>query len=442
MSIRTTVFERRSMAVFMKKDVKLLLVVILIIQITIIAGAQAQTPEMETNCTTVSEADCHMGCPILEHEFTIVSDTSTLWLTQSGEWQPVQSAYTVSDWDPMSIEDAVWIWPYYQADSPEKEGHFTLQRTFNLPCCAQNISARINISADNAYNLSFNGNWVGSGSNVHTPTAYTLNAQQGLNVITIVGYNVPLPVNPEVNPAGVIYRLDINYTEPIPCVQSDPPLITPCNCTNRSVSIQSAPASTRWTRVPFDGWRPAFLAVHPNPDTWAGLPISGRWIWANQTADRTSNDGRFIFQRVFSINTLCCWQNLTANFTIAADDEFNLTINNKPVNSPNNWHLIAEGPACGQQNAPTAYTYDVYPYLHNGINVINISAQNHGVPCDPTPNHAGIIYNLTISYLDCCPPGYAGDCHTESGINSQNVISEIVPDSTQAPYFPFWPFWK
>lgn len=235
-----------------------------------------------------------------------------------------------------------------------------------------------------------------------------------------------------------VWRLMPNETH----IDPDPQFIVPCNCTNRTVSIQSGPGSTRWTRVPFDGWRPAYQAVHPIPDSWATVPVSGRWIWANTTADGTSKDGRFTFQRMFNINTSCCWQNVTANFTIAADDEFNLTINNRPVNSPYNWHSIPEGPVCGQQNMPTAYSYDVLPYLHNGNNVINIVAQNHGVPCDPTPNNAGIVYNMTISYRDCCPPGYNGDCNPGTGTYTMNVINDVIPESTQAPLFSLWPFWK
>jgi outer membrane protein assembly factor BamB len=239
-----------------------------------------------------------------------------------------------------------------------------------------------------------------------------------------------------------IGNLTVTPTVTTTTTTPDLPFQVPCNCTNENISIKSAPSSTRWTRVPFDGWRPAMPATHPMPDSWAGITIPGTWVWANKTAAGTSNDGRFIFQRVFNINTLCCWQNVTANLTVAADDEFNLTVNNRPVNSPSNWHSIPEGPPCGQQNSPSVYTYDVLPYLHNGLNVINITAQNHGVPCDPTPDNAGILFNLNISYADCCPPDYAGDCGNSPITNSLNVVDGTSEVETSSSWFTFWPFWK
>lgn len=234
-----------------------------------------------------------------------------------------------------------------------------------------------------------------------------------------------------------------------------PPWNATCNCTNKSVSYQSG-NNTLFSIIPVTSysWHPSIVVNPAYPSSWSGVTFIGQWIWSNNTVSGTIDDGRFIFKRGFIFNKSCCWLNLTANITVAADDEFNLTVNNMPVASPSNWQYMGQGPGCGQiypaaQKAYVLYTYlnPSISYLQDGYNVINITAQNHGVPCDPTPNNAGIKYNLTISYQDCCPPNYTpylGICGSvappDSGI--ENAPAETTPGLTSAPLFPFLPFWK
>jgi len=149
----------------------------------------------------------------------IVSDTSTQWLSSSG-WQGVTLCYVAPNWN--HISGASWIWPYYLLDTPEKCGPYEFNRTISIPENAQDITATIQITADNEYALSVNGQSVGSDNIWESIETYPIQLNPGENVISIIAVNYlggpTNPLDPILNPGGLQYRIDLSYIENQPPV--------------------------------------------------------------------------------------------------------------------------------------------------------------------------------------------------------------------------------
>ncbi len=124
------------------------------------------------------------------------------------------------------VPGAQWIWPYNTPTYFYQSGPFEIQRSFNFSwyCCLENVTARINISADDTFNLTFNNQPIGFASSVPScPTcsqwsdpvvySYTLPIQNGPNVMRVRVQNYGLPDHYSPYRAGLIYRLTINWTD-------------------------------------------------------------------------------------------------------------------------------------------------------------------------------------------------------------------------------------
>jgi hypothetical protein len=94
---------------------------------------------------------------------------------------------------------------------------------FNLPRSATDITARLDINADNAYRVSLNGHLIGGdGFMTMTPPFddggwaqiehFTVTPQPGMNTLTVRAFNYDGNGFPFNDPAGVIWRLRAQMT--------------------------------------------------------------------------------------------------------------------------------------------------------------------------------------------------------------------------------------
>jgi hypothetical protein len=126
---------------------------------------------------------------------------------------------------------------------------------------------------------------------------------------------------------------------------------------------------------------------------------------------------------------------------ITADDAFVLMFNNHYIG----WGYMPESSACGVGQPPTEYSYIIPASLLQQVNEINITAQNHALPCDPTPNNAGVIYRLSIDYVNCCPNTTVfNPSSPTTGICNNLPLKETTDLDTLAAPAPtprsIWPF--
>jgi hypothetical protein len=123
-----------------------------------------------------------------------------------------------------TIEGAAWISTSYYVEDPVSDSWRQFQRTFCIP--GRVVSASINITADNAYELYVNGKLVGSDGVVYgdgpNPQPWAWNSIEkydltsvlrcGSNTISVVVRNWALDGGTaQDNPTGLIYRIDITY---------------------------------------------------------------------------------------------------------------------------------------------------------------------------------------------------------------------------------------
>jgi hypothetical protein len=215
------------------------LIIVILLFCGIVSPASANCPDAVLQQCTV-----YQNCPLIQNQTIIVSDASAEWNSDNG-WQKITFAQHPShgNWEyegfniPALMSGAQWIWPYQVVDEAYKSGPFTIRQKFNIPCCAVNISTKMNITADDSYNLSYNGNYIGSNNVWFHPKYYE-------NLVSLPGENIILVnvtnnggVSSDSNPAGVIYRLTVNYSQHIPC--NSPPNNTCCCCCNCSTCPQT-----------------------------------------------------------------------------------------------------------------------------------------------------------------------------------------------------------
>ncbi len=99
--------------------------------------------------------------PTPKPDLVIASDTTTEFQVPTGGWAP-SSVVSCSVWP--EIPGAKWIWSSSSVSQQEAmygSRIVTFRRRFSIPADAKSLSASIQITADNAYELSFNGKLVG-----------------------------------------------------------------------------------------------------------------------------------------------------------------------------------------------------------------------------------------------------------------------------------------
>jgi hypothetical protein len=148
---------------------------------------------------------------VMAATMTIGSDPDTLWLSDYG-WEPPEFAWVHPLW--VSIPGAAWIWPYYRVVSSDQFGPYDFQREFSLPDDISDVTGTIQVSSDDVYSLSINGELIADEVNaVRTTNTYPFTPEPGYNIIEFTVYNIlEFGVDPDNNPAGILYRADISYT--------------------------------------------------------------------------------------------------------------------------------------------------------------------------------------------------------------------------------------
>jgi hypothetical protein len=152
----------------------------------------------------------------------IASDTKTEFLGANG-WAP-SSVVSFPVW--ADVPNANWIWSktaVSQEEAVNGSGIVTFRRIFNVPVDAKALTASIQITADNAYELTFNGKLIGNSGSLDRSTVdpdyrfekidtYNVQLRRGENEILIRAVNYKYPgdpaaASPSSNPAGVVFLL-------------------------------------------------------------------------------------------------------------------------------------------------------------------------------------------------------------------------------------------
>lgn len=166
----------------------------------------------------------------VEFTLVIVSDITNEWWNGT-VWKPAVACWVHPDW-PI-IHGATWIWRSYLVDSEELFGPITFRKIFTIPEEAFDITGYLSITADNAYEIYLNSNFIGrDGFVTDPPITYkkdpldeerwrsietyniTPALRRSINEILIRAVNYRNWVDPYMNPAGVVYKAIISFKVP------------------------------------------------------------------------------------------------------------------------------------------------------------------------------------------------------------------------------------
>lgn len=118
-----------------------------------------------------------------------------------------------------SLRGARWIWKTHETVEEQNTsdyGPVIFVRRIDVPKKADTVSARIKITADNAYDLFVNGAHVGSGNDWNVITTFPLTGtaafHPGANWLVIKVTNFAGPADPFQNPAALLYKVKVTYT--------------------------------------------------------------------------------------------------------------------------------------------------------------------------------------------------------------------------------------
>ena len=119
-----------------------------------------------------------------------------------------------------AIEGASWVW----RTPTNRNEVVTFTQTFTIPHSARNLTGVLHITSDNAYRVFLNGRLVGANGPFSfdgpdegtwaTIFDHVVNAKKGRNILTVKAINYFGPAEPPDNPAGLIFRLDLNCARP------------------------------------------------------------------------------------------------------------------------------------------------------------------------------------------------------------------------------------
>jgi hypothetical protein len=145
---------------------------------------------------------------------TLSSQAGLPWKTPSSSGTAVELTPNPA-WP--SLPGATWIW----RTPSETNEIVTFTQKFNIRHSGGHVLAVLNITADNAYQVSLNGKLVGANGPFSfdgpdeetwaTIFEHHLTPRRGRNVLEIRALNYFGPADSLNNPAGILYRLDIRY---------------------------------------------------------------------------------------------------------------------------------------------------------------------------------------------------------------------------------------
>ncbi len=151
---------------------------------------------------------------------TVVSDTQTEFSLDGKSWSPAFATWVHPSWP--KLEGATWIWRAAKVSKEEAVNGspiVTFRRKFTA--LAGSTQATLQITADNAYEVSVNGKVIGANGVLdpassadqqwHGFDTYTVALQPGENELSVraVNYHSPLgqAADGESNPGGLVFSL-------------------------------------------------------------------------------------------------------------------------------------------------------------------------------------------------------------------------------------------
>ncbi len=151
---------------------------------------------------------------------TLYSDGKTL----------ANGAPAVATWNQhkswtVNIAGATWIWTSYHVTNPVGESVVTFVRNFDVPLGATGFAGSLVVGADNSYVCTLNGAVVGQDATEFNYFESSKDTWQlggalkaGQNTLQCIVKNWAMPGgNSLSNPAGLLYRLDANWNQVVPC---------------------------------------------------------------------------------------------------------------------------------------------------------------------------------------------------------------------------------
>lgn len=150
----------------------------------------------------------------------VVSDRQTELSLAGNNWSPAVATWIHPSW-PV-LPGATWIWRVAKVSKDEAVNGspvVTFRRKFTAP--EGSTQATLKITADNAYQVSFNGSVIGSSGELaatsnandghwHKFDTYAVALQSGENVLVVRAVNYRSgAANSESNPGGVVFSLAV-----------------------------------------------------------------------------------------------------------------------------------------------------------------------------------------------------------------------------------------
>lgn len=306
-----------------------------------------------------------------------------------------------------TIAGAQWIWGDDPV-APPVDGvtqNFIRKFGWNGPV----TNAKLTIAADNTFAAEINGDAAGSDltefNYVAPAKEYDVTSliDQGNNELAVEVQNMIVNPDPAVNPAGLLYKLEITGTDEecdMPYEEEEPKM---CLVVSNASTLVEGASST-------------LTFVHP---AWTTTLATGtaKWIWDNT---QEPQDGETLtFTKTFNVDNAPTG----ATLRVAADNRYTATLNGNP--------LSCDG--SGSDNFTAIDTCSA-PVVA-GMNTLVFEATNDPYDTtDPQVNPAGLIYELTIDGSSCSPvvtppdTGPYAMCLTPNLLANGSFEDEVVTD--------------
>ncbi len=156
--------------------------------------------------------------------FIVASDAKTEFSIDGKHWQPAVPTWVHPSWPTM--KGATWIWRVEKVSKEEAVNGspiITFRRNFTVTP-SDGTQGTLQITADNAYEVTLNGNVIGSNGTLNAAStsdqkwrtfdSYTVTLQPGKNILSVkaINYHSPLgnSADGESNPAGLIFGLVVS----------------------------------------------------------------------------------------------------------------------------------------------------------------------------------------------------------------------------------------
>ncbi|MEZ4266204.1 MAG: MopE-related protein [Myxococcota bacterium] len=167
--------------------------------------------DIDNNCD--GEVDEGCGC---EGGFVLVSDENTVLLPQQAPAVQTWSGHPAWEASSARLADSAWIWNSFLVNDPLNDETQTFFRQVLIPSRARSIEALLHLSTDNSYKVWVNGTLVADAPvefNYVGIQTIDISAQlvPGENSVTFEVMNMGGAPSPNLNPAGLIYELSVDY---------------------------------------------------------------------------------------------------------------------------------------------------------------------------------------------------------------------------------------